>query len=317
MHSISVVIPNYNGRQLLAQYLPPLIDSLKKYVSTFEVIVVDDASTDSSVSYIKENFPEIILLTNKKNCGFGETMNRGIFKAQYEVVFSLNSDVLVDSDIFSPVLTRFSDRSIFAITPNIIDPRSGQNQAPYRLKAGVCWYIDTCLQQISTREEIPLFFACAGACFYHREKLLLLGGFDSIFSPFYVEDVDLSYQAWKRGWKNLLEPSVTVYHISNSTINKHNKKHKIKFLTARNKNYFLWMNITDPLLVLRYLICLIPSLMWDIVTFRKYKFVGTFMAIPRLPEVLRKRHIRRQFSKVSDAEIIRKVSFKGYDEYQK
>ena len=310
MKSVSIVIPNYNGIKLLEQYLTPLKASLALCPAEAEIIVVDDASSDTSVDYLSKYHPDIKVLVNAQNQGFGATMNRGINEAHGDVIFSLNSDVLVDTDIFSSILPRFIDPDLFAATPNIIDPRSGHNQAVYRLRPENCWYTDTCLQHVDASGEIPLFFACAGACFYDRKKLLALGCFEPLYAPFYVEDVDLSYQAWKRGWKCLLEPSATVYHFSNSTIEKHHRKRKIKFLTARNKNYFLWMNITDSKLVWRYWICFLPSLLWDIINFRKYKFIGTFLALPRLGEVLRKRRARKTFFTVTDAEIIKYISFK-------
>ena len=310
MRSVSVVIPNYNGAGLLEKYLPPLKKALSDHVATFEIIVVDDASQDSSVEFLRQQHPDVTVIVNEANLGFGGTMNRGIHAAQGEVLFSLNSDVLVDSDIFGAVLPRFSDPGLFAVTPNIIDPRSGYNQAVYRLKPGVCWYTDTCLQAVPAEKEVPLFFACAGACFYDRAKLLELGGFDPLFSPFYVEDVDLSYQAWKRGWRCVLEPSATVYHFSNSTIEQYHRKRKIKFLTARNKTYFMWLNITDCYLVWRYWLCFLPSLLWDIASFRKYKFVGTFMALPRFFEIMVKRSARRRHARTCDRDIINLVSYR-------
>lgn len=310
MKSVSVVIPNYNGAALLEKYLPPLKKALCGHVPTFEIIVVDDASSDTSVEFMRHEHPDVTLIINEANRGFGETMNRGIQAACGDILFSLNSDVLVDSDIFSAILPRFSDPALFAVTPNIIDPRSGYNQAAYRLKAGVCWYTDTCLQTVPAEKEIPLFFACAGACFYDRLKLLELGGFEPLYSPFYVEDVDLSYQAWKRGWRCVLEPSASVFHFSNSTIKKYHRKRKVKFLTARNKTYFMWLNVTDRSLVWRYWLCFIPSLLWDIVTFRKYKFVGTFMALPRFFEIMGKRGVRKGHSRVSDSDIINLVSYR-------
>jgi GT2 family glycosyltransferase len=310
MKSVSVVIPNYNGAGLLEKYLPPLKKVLSDHVENFEIIVVDDASQDTSVEFIRQQHPDVTVIVNEVNLGFGGTMNRGIHAAQGDILFSLNSDVLVDSDIFGAVLPHFSDPRLFAVTPNIIDPRSGYNQAVYRLKPGVCWYTDTCLQTVPAEQEVPLFFACAGACFYDRAKLLELGGFDPLFSPFYVEDVDLSYQAWKRGWRCVLEPSATVYHFSNSTIEQYHRKRKIKFLTARNKTYFMWLNVTDSFLVWRYWLCFLPSLLWDIVSFRKYKFVGTFMALPRFFEVMRKRSVRRRYARTCDSDIIKLVSYR-------
>lgn len=310
MKSVSVVIPNYNGRALLQENIPPLLAALRRLDSAWEVIVVDDASGDDSAAFLRSTHPEVTLLVNAGNRGFAESVNRGIFAARHDVVVSLNSDVRVEEDIFPQLLARFDRTDIFAVAPSMIDPRDGRNQASYRLIPGVCWFIDRCPQNFTQAElagDYPLFFASGGACCYDREKLVALGGFPTIYAPFYIEDVDLSYQAWKRGWRCLLEPRATVWHYSSATIKKYVNYRKIRFITARNKHMFLWINITDRWLVARYFLCLLPSLFWDLVKFRKYKFVGMFMALARLPEVLRERRRRKASAAVSDSAIIATV----------
>jgi GT2 family glycosyltransferase len=90
---ISVVIPNYNGAALLPQIIPALYEALAQVNLPHEVIISDDASVDGSTAYIRENFPQIILIENKINAGFPPTINKGIFAAQYGLVLLLNSDV--------------------------------------------------------------------------------------------------------------------------------------------------------------------------------------------------------------------------------
>ena len=289
MKSVSVVIPNYNGIDLLKNNIPPLIEALAYAELRWEIIIVDDASTDLSVDFIKRNYSDIVVLINEYNMGFAETINRGIFSAQYDIVMALNNDVTVEKNVFEMLLPRFADPDVFAVTPNIIDPRSGYNQAIWRLKPGFCWYTDCCMQlpEIDYHQEIPLFFSSGGSTCYDRHKLLQLGSFDPIYKPFYYEDVDLSYRAWKAGWKCVLEPGCSVLHKPNTTIKKYNKKRKIKFLAAKNKVIFLWLNISDQKLIFLYILFFIPSLIWDILTFRKYKFIGTFMAFRILPEIFR------------------------------
>jgi len=310
MKSLSVVIPNFNGRNLLQENIPPLLAALRRLDAEWEVIVVDDASSDDSTAFLEESFPAVKLLVNEVNRGFADSVNRGIFAARYDVVMSLNSDVKVEEDAFPSLLNRFNRPDIFAVAPSMIDPRDGRNQASYRLMPGVCWFMDRCPQSFTPEElaaDYPLFFASGGACCYDREKLVALGGFPTIYAPFYVEDVDLSYQAWKRGWRCLLEPRATVWHYSSATIKKYVNYRKIRFITARNKHMFLWINITDRRLIIRYFLCLLPSLLWDIIKFRKYKFVGMFMAFCRIPEVIRERRRRRVFAVVSDRLVIKAV----------
>jgi GT2 family glycosyltransferase len=307
MFSVSVVIPTYNGRDLLLKNLPPLFSALAQIDAASEVIVVDDASSDDSLLVLEMEFPAVIVMRNERNIGFAETINRGIFAARYDIVLALNNDVMVEPDLLQKVLPRFRDDTIFAVTPNVFDPATKRQQAIYKLRPGFCWFRDTCLPEPPAAEEIPLFFASGGSSCYERKKMLALGGFSTLYAPFYVEDVDLSYHAWKRGWKSVLEPTATVWHPVNSTIRKYHRQRKIKFLIARNKHIFMWVNITDPVLIVRYFFFLLPSLVWDVLSFRKYKLVGMFMALPMIAEVLRERRRRRSTFTQSDRSIMAKV----------
>lgn len=307
MRGVSVVIPTFNGRDLLDKNLPPLFDALRRTESPSEVIVVDDASTDDSVSMLAERFPTVTVIRNERNLGFAETINLGFFSARHDVILALNNDVTVDPDLFTKSLSRFDDASIFSVTPNIIDPTTGKQQAIVKLVPGFCWFRDVCLPTPPSEEEVSLFFASGGSSFLDRKKLLEIGGFSSLYFPFYVEDVDLSYQAWKRGWKCVLEPSVTAWHPVNSTIRKYHKRRKTKLIVARNKHMFMWVNVTNRHLIAKYLALFIPSLMLDVLLFRKYKFIGMFAAFSKINEILAERRRRRQFEVVSDLVVIDKT----------
>ena len=304
MFSVSVVIPTFNGRELLLKNLPPLFEALSRIDAASEVIVVDDAGRDDSVQLLQRDFPAVIVLRNERNMGFADTINRGFSVARHDVVLALNNDVTVEADLLEKLLPRFCDDSVFAVTPKVLDPTTKRQQAIFKLRPGYCWFSDTCLPEPPAADDIPLFFASGGSSCYDRKKLMELGGFSTLFAPFYVEDVDLSYHAWKRGWRCVLEPSATVWHPVNTTISKYHRRKKVKFLAARNKHIFLWLNVTDPLLVIRYFLFLLPSLLWDILSFRKYKLVGMFMALKRLPEVIEeRRRLRQGFTRSGQAVI--------------
>lgn len=307
MFSVSAVIPTFNGRDLLEKNLPPLRAALEQARTPWEIIVVDDASSDDTVPMLRERFSEVVVLENPVNMGFGGTVNRGFLAARHDIVLALNNDVTVERDLLTKTLPRFRDRSVFAVTPSVLDPITRGQQAIHKLRPGICWYRDTSLAETPPGDEIPLFFASGGSSLYDRNKLRELGGFSTLYAPFYVEDVDLSYQAWKRGWKCVMAPEATVWHPVNSTIRKYHRQRKIKYMIGRNKHLFLWANITDPLLVIRYFLCLIPSLLWDLLSFRKYKLVGMFMALTRLPGALRERKERKPHFVQADREIIRRV----------
>src|SRR5436190_15076638 len=108
--SISVVIPNYNGRDLLESNLPATYTALKIANVDYEIIVSDDASTDDSVNFLKKKYPAIKIIENKTNRGFSPTINTGIFAATKDLVFALNSDVKITGDYFTPQLNYFSNK---------------------------------------------------------------------------------------------------------------------------------------------------------------------------------------------------------------
>jgi len=310
-NSVSVVIPTYNGLELLKKNLPTVIEAAKASSFQIEIIVVDDASTDDTSDFMQRSYSDVTFLQNKENLGFGETMNIGIRSARGSIVFALNNDVSVEKCLFEKSLQWFDDPTVFSVTPNMIDTRTGRCMTLTKLKASVCWFQTRFMQPSELPDlsgEIPIFFASGGGSFYDREKLLKLGGFDPIFSPFYVEDMDLSYQAWKSGWKCLWERDVTVHHETSSTILNIHRKRKIKFIGDRNRTLFLWLNITDRYLILRYFFLLPFSMLWDIVSIRKYKFVGFFWALRYLSQIPPRRRFRKKIFRKSDQEVFEKFS---------
>src|SRR5215207_430546 len=99
-NSVSVVIPNYNGIELFPHTLPTVFTALEKIQLPYEVIVVDDCSTDNSIGYLKTNFPLVQIIRSEKNFGFSVTANSGMKNAKYDLVLLLNSDVKLDPDYF-------------------------------------------------------------------------------------------------------------------------------------------------------------------------------------------------------------------------
>jgi GT2 family glycosyltransferase len=98
--SVSVIIPNYNGKHLLKEYLPFTIEAVKNAGAVYEIIIVDDCSTDDSVEFIRSEYPWVNLVINSENKGFSYSCNRGIEVAEYELILLLNSDVKLTPDYF-------------------------------------------------------------------------------------------------------------------------------------------------------------------------------------------------------------------------
>jgi GT2 family glycosyltransferase len=114
--SISVVIPNYNGKHLLESNIPFVYAALRSSgITDFEIIVSDDASHDDSVDFLKSNYPAIILIENKINKGFSGNMNVGIFRSTKDLVLLLNSDVVLTAGYFKNQLHYFKKSDTFGV----------------------------------------------------------------------------------------------------------------------------------------------------------------------------------------------------------
>ena len=116
--SASLVIPNWNGKDLLEKYLPSVVEAAAQ-VPGSEVIVVDNGSTDGSAAFVQEQFPHVRLLALPENLGFGGGSNAGFEAATNDVVVLLNSDMRVELDFLQPLLDGFTDELVFSVSCQI------------------------------------------------------------------------------------------------------------------------------------------------------------------------------------------------------
>jgi GT2 family glycosyltransferase len=204
----SVVIPNWNGRDLLEKYIPSVIEALRENPEN-EVIVVDNGSEDGSALFLRDRFPQVRVIALDRNLGFGGGSNEGFRAAKNDIVVLLNSDMRVERNFLAPLLEGFTDETVFSVAcqiffsdPNKLREETGLTQS---------WWENGALR-VRHRDDpaIQGLYPCAygggGSCAFDRRKFLELGGFDELLAPFYLEDTDVGYMAWKRGWKVLYEP---------------------------------------------------------------------------------------------------------------
>ncbi len=117
-NAASIVIPNWNGRDLLEKYLPSVVNSIAGLPGS-EVIVVDNASEDGSAEFMREKFPSVRVLAQTRNLGFGGGSNAGFAAAKNDIVVLLNSDMRVEPDFLAPLLEGFTDEKVFAVSCQI------------------------------------------------------------------------------------------------------------------------------------------------------------------------------------------------------
>ena len=244
-HAVSVVIPNWNGRDLLEKYLPSVIDALADSPES-EVIVVDNGSQDGSAEFVDQHFPQVRVLSLERNLGFGGGSNTGFEAARHDIVVLLNNDMRVERNFLQPLLDGFTDSKTFAVSCQIFfsDPEKLREESG--LTEG--WWQQGALRvrhrlEPGIRELYPCFYGGGGSCAFDRRKFLELAGFDELLKPFYLEDTDLGYLAWKRGWKVLYQPASAVFHEHRGTIGRHFSDAYIRTVLQKNFLLFTWKNI--------------------------------------------------------------------------
>jgi GT2 family glycosyltransferase len=208
---ISVVILNFNGKRYLEKSLSALESQTYR---DFEVIVVDNASSDGSVDYLEAHFPSARIVENEKNLGFAGGTNSGIRLAKGEYILTLNNDTQVDRRFLECLVEAMqSDKCVGTCAPKMLLPDGRINSAGVCLsRSGAAWdrgMFEPDCGQYDCQQEV--FGACAGAALYRKEMLEEIGLFDEDFF-LYMEDVDLALRAKLAGWKCIYIPEAVVYH---------------------------------------------------------------------------------------------------------
>lgn len=239
---ISVVIPNYNGEQLFPETLPTVFAALDNTHLDYEVIIADDCSTDNSIVMLQRNFPSVKIISTDKNSGFSVTSNTGIKTARYDLVLLLNNDVKLEPDYFVHQLSYFNRDDTFGVMGRIIgwDNDLVQDGAKYpsfhnvKIKTSVNYLLEN---EEEMKSGLYSMYLSGANAFLDRNKFLQLGGFNELFSPFYVEDYELSLRAWRCGWRCYYEYQSVCHHRVSVSIQTKNKKHFIRKIYNRNKMF--------------------------------------------------------------------------------
>lgn len=241
----TVIIPNYNGKH----FLKPCLDALSKQTfSSFEIIIVDNASTDGSLEFLDLNYPEIKTISLEENYGFSKAVNIGIKNAKTPYVILLNNDTEPAADYIdymvkaiekSPEIFSVSSKMIQMYHPEFIDSAGDLYTV---LGWAICRGTGRPVSNYTTADTI--FSACAGAAIYRRNVFKKIGYFDEAHFA-YLEDVDIGYRAKIYGYKNTYCPDALVYHVGSGTSGSKYNSFKVK-MTGRNNLYLNYKNM--PLL---------------------------------------------------------------------
>jgi GT2 family glycosyltransferase len=316
--SVSIVIPSWNGRLLLEEMFPSLLMATKEFHDktggSWEVIVVDDGSVDDTIPWI-ETIPEkkVKLVTRRRKSGFALACNLGFTACSFDIVILLNNEVTVDSGFILALLPHFQDPQVFGVAiKSMLRDRtsfhSGGKIGEFRWgfwKAFRNYDVADGHAAGNTGSACYSFSVYRGFCALNRPKLLELGGFEPLMSPFYWEDVELSYRAWKRGWVIHYEPKSVVYLDASSDPRASTRGLRLDRMNTRNRFIFLWKNLHDPGMWLVHLGALPVLCLQAVLTLRPAFFLGLWDSICMLPSIFSKRRQERRAVKVRDGAIRR------------
>jgi len=250
MKKVAVVILNYNGKKFLEQFLPNVIASCDPTLT--EVVVADNASTDDSVAFMRERFPEIRLIENGSNGGFATGYNLALRQVEAQYYVLLNSDIEVAPGWIEPVVAMMdADPQMAACQPKIL---SYYHKEQFEYAGASGGFIDKygypfCrgrvfqhLEEDKGQYDTPLeVFWATGACMFVRADLYhQIGGLDDSFFA-HMEEIDLCWRLKNAGYKVYCCPHSKVYHIGGGTLPKNSPRKT--YLNFRNNLSLLVKNL--------------------------------------------------------------------------
>jgi glycosyltransferase involved in cell wall biosynthesis len=288
----SIIVLSWNHKELLPECLDALEKAVDRAGGQHEIMVVDNGSNDGTADYVRIHYPEIRLVDLPKNFRFSKGNNLGVLCAKNDVVVLLNNDVIVEEDFLRPLLEGFQSPDIFAVTSQIFN----YYQSKVREETGKTFgsLVFGCVHVGHTapnefdlkRRYVPVFYAGGGSTAYSREKFLNFHGFSELYNPAYVEDADISYRAWKSGYRVLFCPASRVVHKHRSTNVLELGSKGIDYYISRNLYVFFWKNNASILLFFRHILEFPIRIIFELGRGNRAILVAVAAAFLKLPAIL-------------------------------
>lgn len=304
--SCAIMVLNWNGRRHLDILLPSLRAAVARFGSPVSIVVVDNRSTEPDVAYLHEAFPDVEVVIAERN-DYMFSLNPAVAARREDVVIILNNDMRVAEDFVSPLLEHFADPAVFAVSAHVFEwdgsaPQIGQRLIEYRNH----WlYYSRELELSAPRYTAE---AGGGCTAYRRAAFVELGGFDPMFRPAYFEDFDLTYRAWQRGWKSIVEPRSIIYHRGGATLmDEPASAGRMQRILRRNHVLFMLKEVGGWSFVAGFLAMLPVRIARTFFWGDRQFALGLLAAVPHIPRALRSRLAFRGRARLSPALIAETV----------
>jgi GT2 family glycosyltransferase len=301
---LSVVIPVYRATERLFRCLDAVHTALAHgFESTSEVVVASEDGAGGLVARLRERHPDVRVIEGGRRLGFVGNANRGVAAARGRIVCLLNDDMYVEPEYFSDCLKAFEAPELFAVCGRILEPRDGNGGLKcLELTARGSRVAFAHASDEASRAPAWVPYANGGGSFFRASTFAELGGFATDFAPYYWEDTDLGYRAWKRGYTIRYDPRFVLTHDHQATIGAERRR-LVQRVRARNERQLVWRNLTDLSLaqiLLRGDLTLAVRLLLKL----RFRRLGWLLSdLRRLPAAARCRAAARPTQVRSDAEL--------------
>ena len=248
---VSVIIPSRNGRDLLTDLLPQVVGQIERMSG--EIIVVDNGSDDETADFVRRWYHNVVLVESRAPLSFARAVNAGIRKARYSHVCLLNNDMAIGEGFFGSLLDAFAKvPDLFCATAQIFFPEGVRREETG--KAVMPFAADRKPSDFPLRCELPLpgedlsyvLYGSGGCSLFDAGKLAELGGLDEVYEPAYVEDLDLGFRGWQKGWPSVFVADARVIHKHRTTTSRYYSPEFLDRILELNYLRFLARAVEDP-----------------------------------------------------------------------
>ncbi len=248
---ISVVIPSRDGKALLERLLPEVVRQID--ASAGEIIVADNGSSDETARFLRDAYPRIAIETSPVPLSFAHAVNAGIRKARYSHVCLLNNDMVVEEGFFTALLAAFEKvPNLFCATAQIFFPEgvrreeTGKAVMPFSSARKPTDFPVRCDLPVPGEDLSYVLYGSGGCSLFDAAKLAALSGMDEAYQPAYVEDLDLGFRGWQRGWPSVFVAGARVEHRHRATTSRFFSSEYLDEVLELNYLRFLARAIADP-----------------------------------------------------------------------
>ena len=242
---VTVVIPSRTGKELLRAQLPGLLAQ-----APVQIVVVDNGSTDGTAQWLASDYPQIEVVHSAAPLSFARAVNLGIARARCSHVCLLNNDMLLEPGFFAALQEAFQRvPDLFSATAQIQFPPGVRRE-----ETGKTVFVQSTPADFPVRCDVPLpgedgsyvLYGSGGCSLYDTAKLRTLGNVDEVYDPAYVEDLDLGYRAWQRGWPNVYVAGAVVEHRHRGTTTRFFTEEQLSYILEINYLRFVARAVSDP-----------------------------------------------------------------------